>query len=141
MSTPIVYALLGGLCIGLGAILLLLADGKIAGISGMVSALFHTPLRENGWRLSFLGGLVAGGLLIRFTGFTLFEPLPGVSKATLVAAGLLVGFGTQVGSGCTSGHSVCGMGRLSFRSLVATLTFMAAGALTVYLLRHGGFSL
>lgn len=129
-------ALLGGVLIGTSSILLLLTDGKIAGISGMMGGLLGAQRRLNGWRYAFLAGLAAGGLGLRLAGWEVFAPLRGISCGALIAAGLLVGFGTQVGSGCTSGHGVCGLGRLSRRSLAATLTFMSTGALTVYLVRH-----
>ncbi|MCG3204640.1 MAG: hypothetical protein KCHDKBKB_01355 [Elusimicrobia bacterium] len=136
MPYEYVKALLGGMLIGLSAIILLLADGKIAGISGMIGGLLRTRIQLNGWRLAFLGGLVAGGMLVRWVGGAAFSPLSGRSIGAIIAAGLLVGFGTQVGSGCTSGHGVCGIGRFSFRSLVATITFIAAGAVSVYVVHH-----
>jgi uncharacterized protein len=128
--------LLGGALIGAASILLLLADGKIAGISGMVGGLFDPRTRREGWRWAFLAGLAAGGFLLRAAGWQVFAPLPGRSTGALLAAGLLVGFGTQVGSGCTSGHGVCGLGRFSGRSAAATLTFIAAGAAAVFVVRH-----
>lgn len=136
MPQEYINALLGGVLIGLAAIFLLLADGKIAGVSGMISGLLRFRSSLNGWRVAFLGGLILGGLIIRLMGWSLFSPLEGRSTGAIIAAGLLVGFGTQIGSGCTSGHGVCGIGRFSFRSLMATLTFMTAGALTVFLIRH-----
>ncbi len=129
-------ALLGGVLIGLSSILLLLADGKIAGISGMMGGLLGSSPRRNGWRYAFLAGLAAGGLGFHLAGWPVFTPLRGLSQGALIAAGVLVGLGTQLGSGCTSGHGICGLGRLSRRSLAATLTFMSTGALTVYLVRH-----
>ena len=102
----------------------------------MIGGLLRPRTRRDGWRAFFLGGLVVGGAAMRFLGWTVFIPLAGRSTAALAAAGLLVGFGTQLGSGCTSGHGVCGLGRLSTRSLAATVTFMAAGAATVYLVRR-----
>lgn len=130
------HALYGGVLIGLAASLLLVTDGKIAGISGMMGGLLRSQTRLNGWRYAFLGGLVLGGSAMRAAGWTVFTPLPGRSFGALIAAGLLVGFGTQIGSGCTSGHGVCGLGRLSLRSLAATLTFMFFGALTVFIVQH-----
>ena len=136
MPTDYVQALFGGILIGLAAIFLLFADGKIAGISGMIGGLLRTRTRLNGWRYAFLSGLLAGGFAFHLAGWPVSSPLAGRSTGALIAAGLLVGFGTQVGSGCTSGHGVCGIGRLSARSLAATLTFMAAGAVTVYIVHH-----
>ncbi|MFD2233189.1 YeeE/YedE family protein [Phaeospirillum tilakii] len=133
--TPI-PALLGGALIGLAAALLLLALGRIAGISGIVGGLLRRPDRaETPWRLAFVLGLGLAPLA-----WTLVAALPppriAADTPTLVAAGLLVGFGARLGSGCTSGHGVCGLSRLSPRSLAATLTFMATGFLTVFAVRH-----
>jgi uncharacterized membrane protein YedE/YeeE len=136
MSNEYARALFGGALIGLASILLLLADGKIAGISGMLGGLLRTRTRLNGWRYAFIGGLLSGGFTLQLLGYSVFTPLVGRSTGSLIAAGLLVGFGTQVGSGCTSGHGVCGIGRFSARSLVATLTFIFAGAATVYVVEH-----
>ena len=120
---------------GLSAMLLLFANGRIAGISGITWAALQ---RQPGlaWRALFLAGLLIGPLL--FHGLSgVAAPAPSAAPAWLVVvAGLLVGLGTRVGSGCTSGHGVCGLGRLSLRSLAATLTFMATGIATVYVLRH-----
>ena len=129
-------ALLGGSLLGLAACLLLAAVGRIAGISGIVAGLFAPAQADRSWRTAFVLGLVAGCLLVRITGA---DPLPTVPESIpqLVLAGLLVGFGTRLGNGCTSGHGVCGLARLSPRSLAATATFMAAGALTVFVMRHG----
>lgn len=131
--------LLGGAMIGLAAGALLLFNGRIAGISGIYGSMLQ-PMRGDGpWRILFVAGLLAGGLVLRLV---LPAALPGGSgdipagAGLLVVAGLLVGFGTQMGSGCTSGHGVCGMSRLSPRSLVATSVFMAAGMLTVLLAGH-----
>lgn len=130
-STP----LFGGLLIGMSAMLLLLANGRIAGISGLAwRALSDRPLAL--WRWMFLVGLVLGTFVYhKLSGAPTPEPASNPVALT-VFAGLVVGFGVQLGSGCTSGHGVCGLGRLSKRSLVATLVFMAAGMVTVYILRH-----
>lgn len=132
----VVAALAGGALVGCSAGSLLLLNGRIAGISGIVGGLLTPQRGETGWRLSFVAGLVVGGLLLTMG---LADPFRGVattSPVRLVLAGLLVGFGARRGNGCTSGHGVCGIGRLSYRSIVATLTFMAAGMLTVLLSRH-----
>ncbi|MFZ6847792.1 YeeE/YedE family protein [Undibacterium sp. RuRC25W] len=128
-------ALTGGVMIGLAAAILILMNGKVAGISGILAGVLK-PFNRNGyWRLSFLLGL-----LIAPTVYGCFSPLPvlqidaGVGR--LLLAGLVVGLGTRYGSGCTSGHGVCGLSRLSVRSLVATLTFMGAGFVTVFVVRH-----
>jgi uncharacterized membrane protein YedE/YeeE len=128
-------SLIGGLLIGLAAAFFVLMNGRILGISAIVGGLFSRRAGDAGWRVAFVLGMLAAPLL-----FALFATLPPVridaGWATLVVAGLLVGVGTRYGSGCTSGHGVCGMSRLSPRSLVATLSFMAAGFVTVYLVRH-----
>jgi uncharacterized protein len=128
-------ALAGGLLIGLAAALLLLLNGRIAGISGVVGGLLRPVRGDIGWRVAFMLGLVGAPLI-----HGLVAALPATridaGNATLVAAGLLVGFGTRWGGGCTSGHGVCGIARLSPRSLVATLAFMGAGFATVYVARH-----
>lgn len=126
--------LLGGIMIGVAAAMLLLLNGRIAGISGIVGGLFSRAPGDTAWRMAFLGGLVAAPLL-----YAVFVGLPAVqveaSTGTLVIAGLLVGLGTRYASGCTSGHGVCGLSRFSPRSLAATLTFMAAGFATVAVVR------
>ena len=128
-------ALLGGILIGISAALLLAFNGRIAGISGILYNLLFNPLSgsERGWRLAFLVGLVVGGYLMLPVDFELRE---GYSTWLLIASGLAVGIGTRIGNGCTSGHGVCGMARLSPRSIAATLTFMLTTAITVYLIRH-----
>lgn len=131
----LITALLGGLLIGLSATLLLLFNGRIAGISGIVNGAitFGSDFR---WRSLFIGGLLLGGWL--YEGVIAAQPTP-VSEfvpVSMIVGGLLVGFGTRLGGGCTSGHGVCGLGRLSFRSLVAVLTFLTAGFVTVFVTRH-----
>ncbi len=132
--TP-VSALIGGALIGISALMLLALNGRVAGISGIAGQLLAPKGGGRGWRLAFVLGLVAAALL-----YTLVAGAPQVQIAadtvTLVIAGVLVGIGTQLGSGCTSGHGVCGLSRLSARSLVATISFMAAGIVTVFLVRH-----
>ena len=130
------YAIIGGLLIGLSATLLLLFNGRIAGICGMVAAAVLPGGSDRAWRWLFLGGLLAGTLLWHLVSGAAVPTPTGASPWLVIAAGLLVGFGTQMANGCTSGHGVCGLGRLSPRSLVATISFMLAGAVTVYLLRH-----
>jgi uncharacterized protein len=128
-------ALLGGLLIGLAAAMFALLNGRIAGISGILGGLLKPTRGDLKWRVAFIGGLIAAPWA-----YNLFSALPAMQidagYVALVVAGLLVGVGTRYGSGCTSGHGVCGLSRLSPRSLVATLTFMGAGFVTVFLLRH-----
>ncbi len=134
--TPL-SALIGGVLIGLAAAMLVLFNGRIAGISGILGGLLRPKGGDVGWRLAFVIGLMAAPLA-----YQLFESLPAsriaVSDTLLVIAGLLVGVSTRYGAGCTSGHGVCGLSRLSARSLVATLLFMGAGFATVFVMRHGG---
>jgi uncharacterized membrane protein YedE/YeeE len=128
-------SLAGGLLIGLSAALLVLFNGRIAGISGILGGLLRPGRGDIAWRVAFLLGLVLAPLA-----YALVQPLPvgqaDTGTGMLVAAGLLVGLGTRYGSGCTSGHGVCGLSRLSPRSLAATLSFMAAGFATVFAVRH-----
>jgi uncharacterized membrane protein YedE/YeeE len=129
-------ALVGGALIGLAASGLLLLVGRIAGISGIIGGLFQRDEDDRGWRLAFVTGLFVGGaimgrLLPEAFAITIVQPV-----GLLLAAGFLVGVGTQLGSGCTSGHGVCGLSRGSVRSLVATVTFMATGIATVFVVRH-----
>ena len=126
-------ALEGGLLIGLAASLLLLFNGQIAGISGVLGSLVEG--RRGSWRWLFLGGLVSAVLLVRLAGGSVPGSLD-LAWPLLIGSGLLVGFGTRLGSGCTSGHGLCGLGNLSTRSLLATLTFMAVAFLTVFVVRH-----
>ena len=130
-------ALGGGVLIGLAASLLLAFNGRVAGISGIVGALFTPAKGEIGWRVAFLGGLLGGGLLAYQLWPQSFGTSP-VSLGWVIVAGFLVGFGTRLGNGCTSGHGVCGVARFSPRSLAATLTFIATGALGVWLGRWLG---
>lgn len=132
-------SLAGGVLIGLAVALVVLWLGRIAGISGMVGSLLQAQTWRSraqwGWRAAFVLGLVAAPWVWQW-----FAPLPAVSMPShpglIIAAGLLVGFGTRLGSGCTSGHGVCGLSRLSVRSLAATLVFIGSGAVTVFVVRH-----
>ena len=128
-------SLAGGLLIGIASAMFLLLNGKIAGVSGILGGLLHPRLGDNGWRVAFILGLIIAPLL-----FQLVAPLAAVQidagTSLLVVAGLLVGVGTRYGSGCTSGHGVCGLSRLSPRSMLATAAFMASGFVTVFIARH-----
>jgi hypothetical protein len=128
-------SLAGGVLIGLAAALLALVNGRVAGISGIVGGLLAPKRADVAWRLAFVLGLFAAPALYLFSGHA-FYPRIDAGFGTLVAAGLLVGVGTRYGSGCTSGHGVCGISRLSPRSIVATAAFMAAGLATVFIVRH-----
>ena len=128
-------SLLGGILIGISAALLLAFNGRIAGISGILYNLLFNPLSssERGWRMAFLIGLFGGGYLMLPVEFELRQ---GYSPILLIVSGLAVGIGTRIGNGCTSGHGVCGIGLMAGRSMVATVTFMATGIITVTVLRN-----
>lgn len=137
MLEPFLPVLLGGVLIGLASGGLYLLAGEIAGISGIARSALTGP--DRGWRWAFVAGLLVAGLAARLSGDpAVAAGLAGQSLPLLAGAGLLVGLGTGIGNGCTSGHGVCGLSRLSLRSLVAVPVFMAAAALTVWLVRHGG---
>jgi len=134
--TP-VSAAIGGALIGLSAVLLMLLVGRIAGISGILAGSLGSDRSDLDWRLAFIAGLILAPLAFGLAGFTVAIPaMPGSWLVTIIA-GLLVGFGTRLGSGCTSGHGVCGIARLSPRSLVATAIFMGVAIVVVALVRHG----
>jgi uncharacterized protein len=134
--TPIASTI-GGVLIGIASLVLLVLNGRIAGISGILGGLGSSGAGDRAWRVAFLAGMLGGGLVALAWMPTAFGTAP-ASLPVLVLAGLLVGFGTRMGSGCTSGHGVCGLSRLSPRSMVATLTFITAGAMTVFAVRHLG---
>jgi uncharacterized membrane protein YedE/YeeE len=129
-------ALIGGLLIGSSAALLLVLNGRIAGISGILGGLLDPARSEIGWRMAFLAGLFVAPLVYVGFGGVLPTVSLDASLPILVVAGLIVGFGTRLGGGCTSGHGVCGIGRGSPRSLVATGVFMATATATVFVTRH-----
>jgi uncharacterized protein len=133
--TPI-SALIGGVLIGLGASTMLLFNGKVAGISGIFAGILRPVKADTLWRAFFIGGLLVGGLILRGLLPNAFDLGTIRSLGALTVAGLLVGFGTRLGNGCTSGHGVCGVARLSGRSIAATATFMAMGTAVVYLVNH-----
>lgn len=129
-------ALAGGILIGISATLLLLLNGRIAGVSGILNGALESPDGDRAWRWWFLLGLLTGaGGYIHWSGAAYYGS-DGFDPWVMILAGLLVGAGTRIGGGCTSGHGVCGLGRISVRSLVATLTFMATAMVTVYVVRH-----
>lgn len=131
----IILALIGGGLIGLAATLLLVTHGRVAGISGIVGTFIRNPAADGGLRGWFLLGLVLAGLIGMFAAPERITET-GLETPTIAVAGLLVGFGTRLGNGCTSGHGICGMSRLSPRSLAAVFTFIAAGAIVVFVSRH-----
>jgi uncharacterized membrane protein YedE/YeeE len=134
-STP-VSALIGGALVGLSATLFLLTHGRVAGISGLYGGLLRPETSARGIRAWFVAGLVAAGVAMRFVYPGAFATTWSASLPVVVIAGVLVGYGTQLGGGCTSGHGVCGISRWSRRSLVATAIFMSVAALTVLVVRH-----
>jgi uncharacterized membrane protein YedE/YeeE len=141
IATPFtpMASLLGGALIGLSAVLLMWATGRIAGVSGIAARLFPPyEDREFAGRLAFVAGLIAAPILVRIVSGSLPAQTIAAGTPVLIVAGLLTGFGAVWGSGCTSGHGVCGLSRLSLRSLVATITFMSAGIATVFVMRHWG---
>jgi uncharacterized membrane protein YedE/YeeE len=129
-------ALAGGALIGLAAVLLLRLNGRIAGVSGIAGSLWFSVRGERAWRLMFLAGLILGtGIWFLISGQGA-SPRPQFPVTLLVLSGLLVGYGTSLGGGCTSGHGVCGLARLSLRSLVATVVFLSVGMATTFVVRH-----
>lgn len=128
-------SLLGGMMLGVSATLLLLFNGKIAGISGIVSKIYKGKQGDTSWRLIFVLGMILGGVAsAKWLGIQPAEMI--VPMPLVLVAGLLVGLGTKLGNGCTSGHGICGMGRLSVRSIAATMTFMAVAMITSYIMLH-----
>ena len=128
--------LLGGAAIGLSSVLLFVFNGRIAGICGMAFSLMATSLQRNIWRILFLGSMIVGSLLFHYLSGFEYPPAPDTSLPLLIFGGLLVGYGTSLGNGCTSGHGIAGIARLSPRSIVATLTFMGAAIITLYVVKH-----
>lgn len=133
--TPVSAAIGGGL-IGLAAALLMLFTGRIAGISGILAGCLASGTRDKGWRIAFIAGLVLAPLTASVVGYSVPSPQMPASWGMIVVAGLLVGFGTRLSGGCTSGHGVCGIARLSARSVTATAVFMGTAVVVVALSRH-----
>ena len=130
----IIQSLIGGSIIGIAVSLLLLFNGKVLGVSGILGELFNHPLSKNYWRLFFVLGLLISPLI-----YSIFHPIPIIeissNKLLIIVGGLLVGFGSRLGSGCTSGHGVCGLARLSVRSFIATMTFIFFGFVTFFVIQ------
>jgi uncharacterized protein len=133
--TPVSTAIGGGL-IGLSAVLLMLLTGRVAGISGIFGGCLGFGINDKGWRIAFIAGLILAPLIVSWIGYPMPSPLMPASWAVVIAAGLLVGFGTRLGGGCTSGHGVCGIARLSGRSITATAIFIFMAVVVVALTRH-----
>ena len=133
---PFVLALIGGGLVGLAAVMLMGLKGRIAGVSGILSGAFTDSSGERLWRVLFVLGIALGGAIPALISNSFIPPKPDTSTLLIIIGGLAVGIGTGLGSGCTSGHGICGISRLSLRSIVATCTFMAAGFICVFLLKH-----
>lgn len=133
--TPL-SAAIGGALIGLSAVLLMLLTGRIAGISGIFGGLLNPDSSGKGWRIAFIAGLILAPLLAGWLGWGMPRPQLPSSWTVIIGAGLLVGFGARLGGGCTSGHGICGVARLSVRSIAATAIFMLAAIATVAITRH-----
>ncbi len=138
MNQEWIHALIGGVLIGISVSLMLFLNGRVTGISGIINGALFPIKGDTLWRYLFLVGLVLGGLVMGNLEPKVFGSAVSTETWTVVIAGLLVGFGTILGSGCTSGHGVCGISRFSLRSIVATLTFMAAGIVAVFIFRNLG---
>ncbi len=138
MSMEWVHALIGGVIIGAAVSLMLLMNGRVTGISGIINGAISPQKGDTAWRVLFIAGLLLGGLALGSLNPSVFGTSPHSNPLFTIVAGLLVGFGTIMGSGCTSGHGVCGISRFSPRSMAATMTFIIAGVLAVYLLRTAG---
>ena len=132
-----ISAAIGGALIGLAVTLLMLLNGRLAGISGVMGDLLEPGTLFKGWRVAFLVGLIAAPFLAKVAGYAYSAPQMPESWTVVIAAGLLVGVGTRFSNGCTSGHGVCGIARLSSRSIVATIVFMIVAAIVVWITRHG----
>jgi hypothetical protein len=133
--TPI-SAAIGGVLIGLSAILLMLLTGRIAGVSGIFGGLLNPASSDKGWRIAFVAGLVLAPVMAAWLGYGMPSPQLPASSPIIIAAGLLVGFGSRLAGGCTSGHGICGVARLSNRSLIATAIFVVTAMVVVALTRH-----
>lgn len=129
------YQILGGVIIGLAVTMMLLFNGRVTGISGIVGGILNKNTPDKSWRILFIAGLILGGLFLKFLYPGVFTLISTAQPVDYIIAGFLVGVGTLLGNGCTSGHGVCGISRLSSRSIVATVTFISAGVLSVVLFK------
>lgn len=135
MNNEWLFSLFGGVCIGMAVSLMLFLNGRVTGISGILNGVLVPEKGDTGWRVFFILGLIVGGALLNLLRPESFFDSSGTSLVQVIIAGLLVGFGTVMGSGCTSGHGVCGVSRMSIRSLIATATFIFAGIFSVWMVR------
>lgn len=126
----------GGILIGAAALLMLLANGRVLGVSGIVGGILSSSTRKQSWRLYFVAGLLAGGVLESIGNPSVFAFTLSRSWVAIIVAGLLVGYGARLGNGCTSGHGICGVSRLSRRSILATVLFIGTGAAVVFIINH-----
>ena len=131
-----ISAAIGGALIGLSAVLLMLSTGRVAGMSGIFSGLLNLRGEDKDWRIAFLAGLILAPILAGLFGYGMAQPVLPSNWIVIVVAGLLVGFGTRLGGGCTSGHGICGIARLSPRSVAATVVFIVMAIITVAITRH-----
>jgi uncharacterized protein len=138
MQIEWIQALLGGIIIGAAVSLMLFWNGRVTGISGIVGGVLDSPKGDAGWRYLFITGMLLGGLALKMISPQVFDGHVSTAPLATITAGLLVGIGTTMGSGCTSGHGVCGISRMSPRSLAATLTFISAGIIAVLLFKRMG---
>lgn len=129
------YQVLGGVIIGLAATIMLLFNGRVTGISGILGGILNKNVLDKNWRVLFIAGLLLGGLVLKMLSPEVFTLISSATKIDYIIAGLLVGIGTLLGNGCTSGHGVCGISRLSMRSIIATITFIVSGAISVVLFK------
>jgi uncharacterized membrane protein YedE/YeeE len=129
------YQVLGGLIIGLSVTMMLLFAGRVTGISGIIGGVLNPSTSDKNWRIYFLIGLILGGLSLKLLRPEVFTVISSATKSDYILAGLLVGFGTLLGNGCTSGHGVCGISRFSKRSIIATITFIISGMVSVLVFR------
>lgn len=129
------YQVLGGAIIGLAATIMLLFNGRVTGISGILGGILNKNALDKNWRVLFIAGLLLGGLVLKMLSPEVFTLISSATNIDYIIAGLLVGIGTLLGNGCTSGHGVCGISRLSMRSIIATITFIVSGAISVVLFK------
>jgi len=134
----VIHALVGGVIIGIAVSVMLYFNGRVTGIAGIIGSALRPEKTQFAWRLAFLGGLVVGGMVIKLFYPVALESTLQISTLSSIGAGFLVGFGTLLGNGCTSGHGVCGISRMSIRSIISTVTFITFGILTVFIMKKIG---